>query len=324
MSGALTVFSQNSVPVPRDSPELKGNQTAPEEVYKVGEVRGNIKRKAIYLPKPVFSREALEAGADGTVKVEVVLDAEGNVVAAKAISGHPLLYPSAEETARKTKFRRADTTDPNATETGVLTYNFAIAKASWLKIGYDLAIIQKIPTLRPFNAPRIARAFQPEWLDEMKMLDQLAEMRRIEIESNGDDRPVFVRKTNPNSNGAPQSSISAEVRLPVRNPPTGERISLSQNLTAALQSRLATDESGLWKFNAGANLAKAFEDFRRPDGDRSAAQNLRQSTDTAPSDISPETLTELKKLARLFEAARPTAEAWEQISKSMGIVFREK
>src|SRR5215204_5536115 len=119
--GAASVFSQTPAPLLKDN-----TTTNPDDNYKVEDVRGNIKRGAIYLPKPPFPREALEAGADGTVRVEVVLGADGRVVSAKAISGHPLLYGSAEETARKTVFRRLETTDPNATETGVIVYNFAI------------------------------------------------------------------------------------------------------------------------------------------------------------------------------------------------------
>lgn len=317
---AGNAFSQNPAPV------LKDNSIEAEEVYTIGDVRGNIKRKAVLLPKPSFPREALEAGADGIVKVEVVIDAQGNVVSAKAISGHPLLYNSAEETARKTKFRSLEPTNENAKETGILTYNFAIEKAGWTKIAYDLAAIQKAPTLRPFNVPRAARAFQPEWTGEREILDKLAEMRRVEIETQNpiSDKPVFIRKTDANQNGALQSSIKAEVLLPVPNPPTGERIALAQNLTAALQSRLASDEPNLWRFNLGVNLAKTFEAARNPNEARNAAQLLKQFAETAPTGISTESLTALQKLIEVLESEARTGETPNEIVKSLAILFRSK
>ncbi len=318
--GAGNALSQNPAPV------LKDNSVESEETYKIGDVRGNIKRKAVLLPKPPFPREALEAGADGIVKIEVVIDAEGNVVSAKAISGHPLLFATAEETARKTKFRRIETPDQNVKETGIITYNFAIEKFGWTKIGYDLAVIQKAPTLRPFNVPRIAKAFQPEWTDEREILNKLAEMRRIEIETQTpfSDKPGFIRQTAPNSSGAMQSSIKGEFRVTSPNPPTSERIAFAQNLTASLQSRLASDESNLWRFNLGINLAKTFEVARNPNESRNAAQILKQSAENAPSGISAESLTALRKLIEVLENEARTGETRGEIIKSLAILFRSK
>jgi TonB family protein len=320
IAGAGSVFSQNPAPV------LKDNTVEAEEAYKIGDVRGNIKRKAVLLPKPSFPREALEAGADGIVKVEIVIDAEGNVVSAKAIEGHPLLFGSAEETARRTKFRSAERGDENAKETGIITYNFAIERAGWTRIAYDLTAIQKSPTLRPFNVPRIAKAFDPNWTGEKEILDKLAEMRRVELETQNpvSDKPGFVRKTDAGSNGAVQNSIQAEIQLPVRNPPTGERIALSQTLTAALQSRLASDESDLWRFNLGIDLAKTFEVARDPNEARNAAQILKRSAENAPSGISAESLAALQKLIEILEKEARNVQTINEISKLLSILFRNK
>jgi TonB family protein len=323
--GAGSVFSQNPAPVLKD-----GTLGAPDETYKVDDVRGNIKRRAIYLPKPPYPREALEAGADGAVKVEVVLDREGKVVSAKAISGHPLLQTAAEETARKTMFRRSEAADPNAAETGVIVYNFAIEKMSWLKIGYDLAVIQKIPTLRPLLVPRIAKAFQPDWTGELEMLGKLAEMRRAEVEAeNGsvtDDKPVLIQKPVQTTNSTTQISRKTELRvqIPIPNPPTPERIALAQNLTASLASRLGGDEANLWRFNTGVNLARALGVFRIPNEGRNAAQILRQALETAPGGISVETLTALKNLVEIFEGERRTVETPNEIGRNMGVLFGTK
>jgi TonB family protein len=313
----------DSVPVLKDN----SNPNTSEETYRVGDVRGNIRRKAVFLPKPPYPPGVLEAGADGTVRVEIVIDAEGSVVSAKAISGHPLLYETAETTALKTKFRRAAAADPNFKETGVIVYSFAIERAGWLRIGYDLAVIQKAPTLRPFIVSRVAKAFEADWKGELELLGKLAEMRRIEMQTDNavpEDKPVFVRKTDPSQKGARQSSISAEIKIPVPNPPTGERIAVAQNLTANLQSRLAGNESDLWKFNLGVNLVKTLEMFRNPTENRAAAEILRQFADSAPSDISPETLTALREVIEFYESGRRSVESRAGITKSLGVLLNSK
>ena len=312
-------FSQNSAPI------LLDNTNSEQSAYKAGEVRGNIKRKAVLLPLPPFPREAFEAGADGIVKVEIQIDADGSVVAAKAISGNPLLFAAAEETARRTKFRRVETTEQDFKETGFLNYTFVIEKASWLKIGYDLAIIQKIPTLSYFNVPRTAKAFAPEWTGEIEMLGKLAEMRRVEMQTESTipipGKPVLVRVTTPNT--AAQVG-RAEIRSPPSEIPSGERIALSQNLTAALQSRLASSNSDLWRFNLGVNLAKSLELFRARNDGSTAAQVLRESAATAPPDFPAESLTALQNLIQIFELGRRKLETPDEIRKAVTIIFKDK
>lgn len=319
--GAVNIFSQNPAPLIKD-----GTPGRPEEVSTVGEVLGTIKRKAVSLPKPRYPLEALEAGADGTVRVEVTIDAEGSVVAAKAVSGNQILFAVSEETARKTKFRRAETAE--TTETGFITYNFAIEAATWLRIGYDLAVIQKAPTMRPFIVSRIAKAFPAEWTGEIETLGKLAEMRRIEIETENaspmGDKPVFTRRPVPKLSGSGQSEMRAQVFIPKMDPPTPERIALAQNLMASLQNRLAGDAAGLWKLNLGANLFNAFVITRNPNQSRTAALILSQSLESAPANTPAETLAALRELIGIFESGRRTVETMNEISKAMSVLFRIK
>jgi TonB family protein len=320
--GAGNVFSQDGAPI------LRNNSLESADTYKVGEVRGSIKRKAVNLPKPTFPREALEAGADGSVKVEITIDAEGNVVSAKVISGHPLLKNISEETARNTKFKSVQTDDQNATETGTITYSFAIEKAGWLRIGYELSIIQKDSILRPFNFPRIAKSFETDWTNEAEMLGKLSEMRRVEMEMSGDtrqnDRPTLVSKTTVTQNGSFQKSMTGQIVLPIRNQPSGEQIALSQNLIAAIQNRLVNDQSSLWKFNLGINLIDTLEIARNPYTRNDALITLRQFADNAPADISAESLMALKDLIRYFGKSEQEAQKSDDIRRLLPIILRIK
>jgi TonB family protein len=319
---AGNVFSQDS-----SAPVLKENPNSAEDSFKVGDIRGSIKRKGIYLPKPQFPSEAREAGADGVVKVEVTLDAEGNVVEAKAVSGNPLLYKASEEAALKTKFRRAETDDPNLREKGFINYNFTIEKLSWQMIGYELSVLQKAPTTLFFNVPQTGKAFQTDWTEELETLGKIAEMRQTEIESrNGGampgKKPVFVKELE--TSGANQSVMRAEIRLPAINPPTGERIALSQNLIALLQGRLASDETSLWKLNVGINLFKALEINRGVNEGRNAALVLKPLADNAPSGVSADSLKALRELIEIFERPQRSAQTPIDIGAAIPKILKDK
>ncbi len=81
--------------------------------------------KATNLPKPEYPQGSKAIGA---VNVEVTLDAVGNVVAAKAVSGDKTLYESAETAAKRAKFAIPKLQFEIKKITGVITYNFANGK----------------------------------------------------------------------------------------------------------------------------------------------------------------------------------------------------
>jgi TonB family protein len=60
---------------------------------------------ATFLPKPGYPQKAEDFCVGGKVKVKVLVDENGNVIEAKAISGDELLRKSAVEAAKKAKFR---------------------------------------------------------------------------------------------------------------------------------------------------------------------------------------------------------------------------
>lgn len=85
---------------------------------------GILNGRAINRIMPVYSREAREAGASGTVEVRVVFDETGKVIWARAISGHPELRRAAEDAAWKTKFSPTIPSGEAVRTSGVLLYNF--------------------------------------------------------------------------------------------------------------------------------------------------------------------------------------------------------
>lgn len=80
---------------------------------------GLLNGMALNLTRPVYPPLAKQVGASGQVRVQVSVDGNGNVVSARAVSGHPLLRSAAESAARQSKLK-ADA----ANSTGEILYNF--------------------------------------------------------------------------------------------------------------------------------------------------------------------------------------------------------
>ena len=85
---------------------------------------GVLNGKAISLPKPAYPPIARAAHASGTVVVQVLIDENGNVVSAHAVSGHPLLQAVAVGAARQAKFSPTKLSGQPVKVTGVIQYNF--------------------------------------------------------------------------------------------------------------------------------------------------------------------------------------------------------
>ena len=79
---------------------------------------------AIELPKPAYSPLARAAHVQGTVEVQVVIGFDGSVIAAAAISGHPLLQAAAVGAARQARFTPTKYKGDPVKVTGIIQYHF--------------------------------------------------------------------------------------------------------------------------------------------------------------------------------------------------------
>jgi outer membrane biosynthesis protein TonB len=87
---------------------------------------GVLNGKAISLPHPEYPREGINVG--GVVSVQVLIDENGDVISAKAVSGHPLLRAAAEKAALEAKFSPTLLNGEPVKVSGILTYNFQLPK----------------------------------------------------------------------------------------------------------------------------------------------------------------------------------------------------
>ena len=87
-------------------------------------IEGFDKGHAVALPKPAYPPIARAAHVAGTVEVLVLIDFDGKVIAATAISGHPLLYAVSVKAARDAEFSPMKLYGQPVKVTGIIQYNF--------------------------------------------------------------------------------------------------------------------------------------------------------------------------------------------------------
>lgn len=89
-------------------------------------IGGVLNGKAISLPPPAYPPVAKAARVSGTVVVQITIDERGCVVAARAVSGHPLLQAAAAQAASQACFSPTRLSGQPVKVTGVITYNFVL------------------------------------------------------------------------------------------------------------------------------------------------------------------------------------------------------
>ncbi len=85
--------------------------------------------------KPEFPLAAKAVNARGSVNVSVLIDEEGNVIEAKAVSGHPLLRANSVSAALKSTFEPVTLSGIPVKVRGVIIYKYFTDTFNWLEIG---------------------------------------------------------------------------------------------------------------------------------------------------------------------------------------------
>ncbi|HMF56111.1 MAG TPA: TonB family protein [Pyrinomonadaceae bacterium] len=106
-------------------PSREAQEPAPRPPLPRGPISGGVLNgRAISLPKPPYPPIARAAHAEGQVIVKVVIDEDGNVISAQALSGHPLLRAAAVDAARHARFAPTQLSGQPVKVSGTIIYNF--------------------------------------------------------------------------------------------------------------------------------------------------------------------------------------------------------
>jgi TonB family protein len=107
---------------------VAADEVTPCEAGSIGKTvyGGVLNDKAISKPQPVYPAIARSALVSGVVVAEVTVDTCGNVVMARALSGHPLLRQAAIDAAMQTRFPPTRLSGTPVPITGTMTYDFTL------------------------------------------------------------------------------------------------------------------------------------------------------------------------------------------------------
>ncbi len=100
-------------------PDEKAGGNIPRQI-----VGGVLNGKATSLPKPAYPAAARAVGASGAVTIQVLIDENGDIFSARAISGHPLLRAASALAACSSKFSPTQLSGFPVKVSGLITYNF--------------------------------------------------------------------------------------------------------------------------------------------------------------------------------------------------------
>lgn len=87
---------------------------------------GVMNAKAKHLEVPNYPKAALSVNVDGKSNVQILMDEEGKVFASMAVSGHPLLKPTARMAACKSSFVPITLSGQPVMISGLIVYKFIL------------------------------------------------------------------------------------------------------------------------------------------------------------------------------------------------------
>lgn len=227
------------------TPETSAKRADPPKQINGGVLNG----KATYLPKPNYPEAAKAAGASGAVTVQVLIDEQGYVATANAVSGHPLLRDAAVDAASSARFTPTTLNGIPVKISGVITYNF-VADLSPVGLGYELAFAERTGTFGPNVFPE-SLAFQlpADWTAVRTALNSIAKAPAPPADD---------------SNAKVKGGASSAVYVP-RKLSADDTIAI-RRVQEDIEARLRGNSNRQWAFRLGQALAKlvaeADEDYK--------------------------------------------------------------
>lgn len=268
---------------------------------------GAINRKATSLVKPAYPPAAKAVRASGAVHVQVLIDEQGNVVSAAAVSGHPLLRAASVQAARESKFVPTLLQDQPVKVSGIIVYNFVGDDLTAAQIGFALGAAELSPELKS-DTPVYQIAFSiPDERTEAK-----AEAAKLQAKQN----QVAAKKhqesqEQTNQISADNQSNSAErqgVQYARRSRVAGvvsEEVKESHteiigNLINFLKNGYAGNGKS-WEFLLGLKLGKLQAQLTDESALRANLNELNAMAQTAPASVSSDLVNSLKTITSIAD-----------------------
>ena len=233
---------------------------------------GVVNGKAIRLPKPIYPPEVAASGIGGSVKIQVLIDEEGNVISAEAVSGNSILRPFAEQAARQAKFAPTKLAGQPVKVSGVIVYVFnvpgetAAEKTAMMGLGAVLSIAKVLPK----------KDWDPLPQEDIEDMPELREILK------------------------PLTTISKQTEIK-------DRIEILNRVSKELDGTLKGNDA--WQFRFGKLFGDMMSDFIKyadnPDEDvdfptvRTRLLKMNDMLLSAPKDFPPVLLTKFKEMSEI-------------------------
>jgi TonB family protein len=297
----LLVLVINISGISAQSPEI------PKQISK-GVVNGS----AVSLPKPSYPAAAKAVNASGIVNVQVLIDEEGNVVSASAVSGHPLLRAAAEQAARGAKFKKTLLQGQPVKVNGVIIYSF-VMPMSFTQIGYELAFAEKSSPL-PENFPSVSIAsnLPKDWEKEKSEIFAIGDFISAQ-NSTGKSEPLREQDTSetkipeakkqtdsaatPAPKGTfiidplPRTSGVSFATVEIKDP-----VQTLKNIQTEIENRLSGDKRNLWNFRLGRILGSIAAEINTGEKVLINVTELNRLIADAPSNVPDSTINRAKEI----------------------------
>lgn len=262
---------------------------------------GVVNGKAISLPKPVYPIEAKNEFASGKVNVQVTIDEQGNVISAKAVSGHPLLLKTCEEAAFKAKFSPTKLSGNPVKVVGVVVYNFVpteIETPFWV-LSMFLTFVS--------NADSKLITEIKSAMDVNQILDESADELPIEL---AEQKPLFIKFKK--SNFEERKQISKEIILSLKN-----QLKDHQLWQIELGENFGLIVTEVFKFSLNG---KGSEHIIDESNLKTGIQNIKRLCDSPPNEISKDFVEKFKPLGVFANEVELTPKI-NLIYQKMNIIF---
>jgi TonB family protein len=185
--------------------------SSPDIIRKSG---GVLQGSAIRRAQPFYPPLAKAARVSGNVVVEVTVDETGDVMAARAVSGHPLMKDCAVAAARAWKFKPTELSGTPVKVIGTITFNFTLEDGSQPIVGGlpptgepGLGTVGVVPT-RVDSRPVALNRVRPEYTEEARANKTQGRIRaRVLVGADGVIREIRLIDSLPD--GLNQAAMNA-------------------------------------------------------------------------------------------------------------------
>lgn len=299
---AFAGSAQTPTESPQPPTDYRGPvSTSPGPITASKQISGGVLNgKAQSLAKPQYPPAARAIGASGPVTVQVLIDENGYVISAKAISGHPLLRIASEEAARRAVFSPTLLQGQPVKVSGVVTYNY-VMPMTLARIGFVMSFAQESGSFGQYTLPEsLAREMPASWNEERELIKSITyELPKLP------ETPAItpVAKINDSDkvgkiSGDRYTAIGSPGAVSVANGKKLDQRSLEtlQQASTRIADRFAQDERSAWNFALGRILGRIAAE-PSSDGKLSTSLTAVESlAGTAPASVSPELVQMVRDL----------------------------